>query len=146
MDHKLYLQQGFDLIGGALNASGYKYVIPNEHPDQKNHTYGHSTFMYSGGERGGPLATYLVTASQRKEFTLWMNTAAKRVIRSGGHATGVEVECNGAGKSGIVSVTPHTGRVILSAGTFGSAKLLLRSTFCCSVSWMPCSGTDLDVL
>ncbi len=57
-----------------------------------------------------------------------MNTNAKRVVRSGGHATGVELECNGdAGHSGIVSVTPTTGRVILAAGTFGSAKLLLRS-------------------
>jgi cellobiose dehydrogenase (acceptor) len=29
--------------------------------------------------------------------------------------------------SGVVNVTPGTGRVILSAGTFGSAKLLFRS-------------------
>ena len=127
MDHKLYYQQGYNLVAGALNQSGWKYIVPNDHPDMKNHTYGHSTFMYSNGERGGPLATYLVTAVERKELTLWMNTAAKRVIRNGGHATGVELECNGAGKSGIVSVTPGTGRVILSAGTFASAKLLLRS-------------------
>lgn len=85
--------------------------------------------MFSNGERGGPLATYLVSASKRKELTLWMNTTAKRVVRTGGHATGVEIDCtpNASGHVGVVSVTPGTGRVILSAGAFGSAKLLLRS-------------------
>lgn len=127
MDGKRYLSQGFDVLGGSLQAAGWEYIIPNNNPEKKNRTIGHSTFMYSGGERGGPLATYLVTASGRKGFTLWTNTVAKRVVRTGGHVTGVEVECNRGGHAGIVSVTPATGRVILSAGTFGSAKLLFRS-------------------
>ncbi|KAI1800067.1 putative cellobiose dehydrogenase [Daldinia bambusicola] len=129
MDGKLYLQQGFEVLASGLNASGWEFLVPNEHPDRKNRTFGHSTHMFSNGERGGPLATYLVDASQRKEFTLWMNTTARRVIREGGHATGVEIECskNAAGHAGMVSVTPGTGRVILSAGAFGSAKLLFRS-------------------
>ncbi|KAL7627901.1 hypothetical protein AAE478_002096 [Parahypoxylon ruwenzoriense] len=129
MDGQLYLQQGFDAMTSGLNASGWEYIVPNEHPDRKNRTYGHSTHMFSNGERGGPLATYLVDASKRKELTLWMNTTARRVVRDGGHATGVEIECsrNAAGHAGVVSVTPGTGRVILSAGAFGSAKLLFRS-------------------
>jgi cellobiose dehydrogenase (acceptor) len=131
MDGKLYLQQGFDMLTGALNASGYNYIVANDHPDQRNHTYAHSTFMISGAERFGPLATYLWNAHQRKQFTLWENTIARRVVRTGGHATGVEVQCNGAGYSGVVPLTPKTGRVILSAGTFGSAKLLFRSTLPC---------------
>jgi cellobiose dehydrogenase (acceptor) len=127
MDGKWYYPQGFDMLGGSLKAAGWNYIVPNDHPDMKNRTYGHSTFMFSGGERGGPLATYLATASSRKNFTLWTNTIAKRVVRQGGHATGVEVECNGAGHAGVVSLTPNTGRVIISAGAFGSAKLLFRS-------------------
>lgn len=129
MDGRLYLQQGFEVLTGGLNASGWEYIVPNEHPDRKNRTFGHATHMFANGERGGPLATYLVNASQRKEFTLWMNTTARRVIREGGHATGVEIECskNAAGHAGVVSLTPGTGRVILSAGSFGSAKLLFRS-------------------
>jgi cellobiose dehydrogenase (acceptor) len=127
MDGKRYLSQGFDMLGNSLEAAGWEYLVPNEHPDKKNRTYGHSTFMYSGGERGGPLATYLVSATERKGFTLWMNTTVRRVIREGGHATGVEVQCSGAGHAGIVSLTPNTGRVIISAGAFGSAKLLFRS-------------------
>ncbi|KAI1421789.1 cellobiose dehydrogenase [Xylaria sp. FL1777] len=128
-DGKLYLQQGFSMLTSGLNASGWKSIVPNDHPDQKNFTYGHATHMFSNGERNGPLATYLVSASKRKEFTLWMNTTAKRVVRTGGHATGIEIECspNSNGHSGVVSVTPGTGRVVLSAGAFGSAKLLFRS-------------------
>ncbi|KAG7285606.1 hypothetical protein NEMBOFW57_010235 [Staphylotrichum longicolle] len=106
MDGKRYLSQGFDMLNTNLKAAGWEYIIPNDHPDKKNRTFGHSTFMYSGGERGGPLATYLVSAVGRKGFTLWMNTIVKRVVREGGHAT---------------------GRVIISAGAFGSAKLLFRS-------------------
>lgn len=127
MDGKRYLSQGFDMLGGSLASAGWKFIVPNEHPEQKHKTFGHSTFMFSGAERGGPLATYLVSAYARKNFTLWTNTVAKRVVRTGGHATGVELECNGAGHAGIVSLTPKTGRVVLSAGSFGSAKLLWRS-------------------
>lgn len=132
MDGKLYLQQGFETIGKGLEAAGFKYVIPNDHPDQKNHTYGHSTFFLENAERHGPLETYLVTAAARDNFDLWTNTVARRLVRTGGHITGVELECNkqgsvGPGHSGTINVTPKTGRVILSAGAFGSAKLLLRS-------------------
>jgi cellobiose dehydrogenase (acceptor) len=84
--------------------------------------------MFSRGERGGPLATYLASASKRGNFKLWLNTAVKRVIREGGHITGVEVEAfRDGGYAGIIPVTSVTGRVVLSAGTFGSAKLMLRS-------------------
>ncbi|KAF2026897.1 FAD-linked reductase [Setomelanomma holmii] len=110
-DGKLYLQQGFDT---------------------KNHTYGHSTFILEHAERHGPLATYLVTAAKRKNFHLWTNRNARRLNRTGGHVTGVELECSKGGSAGPgyasrINVTPGTGRVIVSAGTFGSAKLLMRS-------------------
>jgi cellobiose dehydrogenase (acceptor) len=132
MDGKLYLPQGYNTVSKGLVAAGWKEVIPNDHPDQKNHTFGHSTFFIENAERHGPLRTYLVTAAQRPNFSLWTNTKARRLVRTGGHVTGVELECNkggavGPGKSGIVNVTPGKGRVILSAGTFGSAKLLFRS-------------------
>ncbi len=72
------------------------------------------------------MATYLLTASQRKNFAFWTNAGVKRVVRTGGHVTGVEVECGGS--SGVVSLTPNTGRVVISAGAFGSPKILWRST------------------
>lgn len=74
------------------------------------------------------MATYLVSASERNNFKLITNTDVKRVIRTAGHVTGVEVTAyaNG-GYTGVFNVTEITGRVILSAGTFGTSKILFRS-------------------
>jgi cellobiose dehydrogenase (acceptor) len=74
------------------------------------------------------MATYLVSASKRKNFALRLNTTVTRVLRNGDTATGVEVESTGPdGLSGTIRVTPKTGRVILSAGVFNTYKILLRS-------------------
>ncbi|KAI0445879.1 fungal cellulose binding domain-containing protein [Xylaria telfairii] len=127
-DGKRYLQQGFDVLSGGLASAGWKNVTANNVPDQKNHTFSHTPFMFSNGERGGPMATYLVTANARSNFKLWTGTSVKRVIRTGGHITGVEVEAyKDGGYVGVVNVTATSGRVILSAGAFGSAKVLMRS-------------------
>ncbi|KAK6070571.1 fungal cellulose binding domain-containing protein [Seiridium cupressi] len=127
-DGVLYQRQGFDILSKGFEDAGWGEVVPNNQPTAKNHTYGRTTYMFDHGERGGPLATYLQTALQRPNFSLYQNTAVKRVIRDGAHATGVELECvSNGGFVGTVNLTPNTGRVILSAGTFGSAKLLYRS-------------------
>ncbi|KAI1274609.1 cellobiose dehydrogenase [Xylaria sp. FL0933] len=129
VDGKVYLSQGVNLLSAALNKGGWTAVsIPNNSPGAKNRTYGPTTYMFSGGERGGPMATYLKTAAERDNFQLWMNTPGRRALRTGGTITGVELDCTlGNGAYGTVSVTPKTGRVIVSAGTFGSAKFLMRS-------------------
>jgi cellobiose dehydrogenase (acceptor) len=124
------MQQGYNVIAGGLKASGWQELTLNDNPSWKNHTYGHTPYMFSHGERGGPMATYLVSASKRSNFKLWMNTTVKRVVRTAaGHVTGVEVEpFLDGGYEGVVNVTAKTGRVVLSAGTFGSARILMRST------------------
>ncbi len=130
LDGIRYYQQGFDVLATGFKSSGWTELTANDEPNKKNHTYSHSPFMFSHGERGGPMATYLVSASNRSNFDLWMNTTVKRVIRTGGHITGVEVEAFGdGGYVGVVNVTAVSGRVILSAGTFGSAKILMRSEY-----------------
>lgn len=134
-DGQLYLDQGYNMLAGGLQSSGWTRVIANDAPDSKNRTYAHTNFMFSNGQRYGPLAAYLTTAAARtKLFTMWTNTAADRIVRNGSHATGVDVSCSaGTGYSGTVTLTPGTGRVIVSAGSFGSPKVLLRSkylTFC----------------
>ncbi|KAF7586668.1 hypothetical protein BBP40_008517 [Aspergillus hancockii] len=127
-DGKLYLKQGENVLMKGLKAAGWQSVTLNEVPDQKKKTFGHAPFMFSQGERGGPMGTYLVSASERKNFARWSNTTVKRVVREAGRITGVEVEATlDGGYAGTVNVTAGTGRVILSAGTFGSAKVLLRS-------------------
>jgi cellobiose dehydrogenase (acceptor) len=83
--------------------------------------------MFAGGERDGPLATYLVSADGRDNFDLWTNTAVRRAVRTGSKVTGVELEClTDGGYSGTIKLN-EGGGVIFSAGAFGSAKLLLRS-------------------
>lgn len=116
-------------MSAALRAGGWTGLdAPNNSPGAKNRTFGPTTYMFSGGERRGPMATYLKTAAERDNFQLWMNTPARRALRTSGTITGVELDCTvGQGKYGTVSVTPKTGRVIVSAGTFGSAKFLMRS-------------------
>jgi cellobiose dehydrogenase (acceptor) len=128
MDGKLYLQEGFDVLASGLAHGGWKSVVPNTVPGQKNRTYGHTPYMYKNAQRDGPMATYLVEAAARKNFGLWTHTSVKRLIRTGGHITAVEVEPYAqGGYTGIVNLTAVTGRVILSAGAFGSTKILFRS-------------------
>ncbi|KAK4150359.1 cellobiose dehydrogenase [Chaetomidium leptoderma] len=127
MDGKIYLGEGFDVLSSGLAESGWKSVNANEASNEKNHTFAHTHFMFAGGERNGPLATYLVSADARDNFDLWTNTAVRRAVRTGGEVTGVELEClSNGGFSGNVKLNPKGG-VIFSAGTFGSAKLLFRS-------------------
>jgi len=128
MDGKRYKQEGFDVLSGALAAGGWKSVVANDQPNQKNRTFSHSPFMYSNGQRQGPLGTYMVTALARQNFKLWTNTMARRIVRTGGKATGVELDSGvgGTGYCGTVNLNPG-GRVIVSAGAFGSTKILFRS-------------------
>ncbi|RWA11079.1 hypothetical protein EKO27_g4039 [Xylaria grammica] len=128
VDGIVYLSQGVNLLSAALKQGGWTEIdVPNNNPGAKNHTYSPTTYMFSGGERAGPMATYLKTAAERDNFQLWMNTPARRALRTGGSITGVELDCTVGQGYGTVSVTPKTGRVIVSAGTFGSAKFLMRS-------------------
>lgn len=122
-DGKRYKQEGFNVLATAFSADGWTQVTANDVPDQKNRTFSHSPFMYEGGQRQGPMGTYLVTALQRSNFKLLTNTTVRRVVRTGSKATGVELE---SGYCGTVKLNTG-GRVILSAGTFGSSKLLFRS-------------------
>lgn len=129
MDGELYLQQGFDVVSSGLAGAGWEEVSANEVPDQKNRTFTHTPYMFSDGERGGPLATYLVSASERDNFDMWLGTGVKRVVREGSRVTGVEVEpMLDGGYNGTVQLADR-GRVVLSGGTFGSAKVLLRSEY-----------------
>ena len=125
---QIYGRWGYNLLSSALQAAGWQSVTANNAPNSKNKAYSQPPFMYSNAERGGPMATYLVSASGRRNFKLIMNTDVQRVVRTVGHVTGVEaIPFGSGGYTGIFSVTPGTGRVILSAGTFGSARILMRS-------------------
>ena len=106
-----------------LAAANWTKVSANSVPDQKNRVYSNTTFMYIDGERGGPLATYLVSANARPNFSLWVNTFVDRVVRNGSTITGVDVSGE---HNGTVQLSGKGG-VILSAGAFGTPKILFRS-------------------
>lgn len=128
MDYRIYKPQGYEVVAGALSASGWKNVTADDVPGQKNFTFSRPNHMFSNGERSGPMATYLVSASERKNFKLMTNTTVNRVIRDGSQITGIEVEpFLKGGACGTIKVTPNTGKVILSAGAFGTPKILMRS-------------------
>jgi cellobiose dehydrogenase (acceptor) len=130
MDGKRYLQEVYNVLGTAVDQAGWTNLTEgiNNMNNQKYQSFGHAPFMYSNGERGGPLATYLRTASARSNFKLQTDTMVRRVVRSGGSATGVEVYAtdDSVGVTGIYNLKAG-GRVILSAGTLGTAKILMRS-------------------
>jgi cellobiose dehydrogenase (acceptor) len=84
LDGRLYNQQGYDVITSGLTMAGWKNLTHvNDYPALKSRTFGQTEYMFSYGERGGPLATYLVSSKARKNFNLWFNTTVKRVVRSG---------------------------------------------------------------
>lgn len=126
-DGILYNQQGADLLSQGLENIGWENVTGNLVPDEKNRTFSHSEYFFLHGERGGPLETYLVSASKRNNFKLALNTTVTRLVRTGGHVSGVQVEASGPGGwNGTVNLSAE-GRVILSAGVFNTAKILFRS-------------------
>lgn len=126
-DGILYKTEGYDVVAGALAASGWKNVTADEVPAEKNFTFSRANEMFIHGERGGPMATYLVTASERDNFQLVTNTTVTRLVRDGSGITGVEIDAFlKGGQCGTVNVTAG-GKVILSAGAFNTPKILFRS-------------------
>ncbi|KAJ7254674.1 cellobiose dehydrogenase [Mycena haematopus] len=124
-DGKRYLEQVSSVVSQLLIPQGYRNVTINANPDAKDHIYGYSAYDFIKGKRGGPVATYLQTALARKNFQLKMNTYVWNVIRNGSQITGVQTNDTTV-LNGIYPLNPG-GRVILSAGSYGSARILYRS-------------------
>ncbi|KXT01440.1 hypothetical protein AC578_9541 [Pseudocercospora eumusae] len=124
MDDIIYQPEGYNVVAGALAASGWDNVTADLVPAQKNFTFSRPNHMFSNGERGGPMATYLVSASERENFKLITNTSVSRVVRDGSTASGVEVEAFlDGGLCGMIKAK----NIVLSAGAFGTPKILFRS-------------------
>ncbi|KAJ6483504.1 hypothetical protein C8R47DRAFT_1217585 [Mycena vitilis] len=122
-----YLEQSSTVMGQLLNSQGYSQTTINANPNAKEHVYGFSSYDYLGGKRAGPVATYLQTALARKSlFTLKLYTPASAVVRTGSTITGVQTNDTSLGPNGVVPLNPG-GRVILSAGAFGTSRILYQS-------------------
>jgi choline dehydrogenase len=75
----------------------------------------------NGGTRVGPGGAYLQPAMDRTNLSLMTNIRARRIRMSGGRAVGVQC----VGPDGAVDLTAD--RIVLSAGSIGSAHLLMLS-------------------
>lgn len=73
------------------------------------------------GVRWNAAFAYLDPVRERPELTVWGDTVVDRVLVESGRALGVRV----AGQEGAVDL--HADLVVVSAGTYGSPAVLLRS-------------------
>ena len=82
--------------------------------------------QFQNGKRWGPVATYLQTAQARSNFRLETYTLVSSVARNGSTITGVQTNNTAIGPNGFIPLNPN-GRVILSAGSFGTPRILFQS-------------------
>ncbi|KAF1844108.1 GMC oxidoreductase [Cucurbitaria berberidis CBS 394.84] len=128
-DGKRYLQSGFEAAKKwIVDGAGYKEVGLNDGPENHNKSkvFGHPVFNYEGGQRSGPVKTYLQSALQRPNFSIQTGTRVLRVIRDGETATGVDIQSRGANGTSSICIA-EGGQVILSAGALLSPQLLMWS-------------------
>lgn len=66
------------------------------------------------------------TAKARSNFKLLTYTKVSSVVRNGSTITGVRTNDTSLGPDGVISLNPN-GRVVLSAGAFGTTQILIQS-------------------
>ncbi|KAI3397451.1 hypothetical protein diail_10782 [Diaporthe ilicicola] len=119
------VQSGYEAARKWLvDGAGYSEVVFNDVPDQKQAVFGHTSYDYSNGQRGGPVTTYLQSALQRPNFSLQSNVTVSRAVREGSKATGVSATVNGVETTIKIS---DTGRIVFSGGALFSPALLMQS-------------------
>lgn len=119
------VQSGYEAARKWLvDGAGYSEVVFNDVPDQKNAVFGHTSYDYANGQRGGPVTTYLQSALQRPNFSLQSNVTVSRAVRTGSKATGVSAVVDGVETTINLS---STGRVVFSGGAIFSPALLMQS-------------------
>jgi len=85
-----------------------------------------STCQFIDGKRAGPIATYYKSAVARENLTYKQYTTVLNVVHNGSQITGVKTNNTSLGPDGVIPLTSK-GCVVLSAGAYGSPRLLFRS-------------------
>lgn len=128
-DGKRYLQSGYDAAKRWL-VDGARFTEVGLNDGPSNHTkrkvFGHPIWNYEGGQRSGPVKTYLQSALQRPNFSFQTGTKVVRVIRDDEVATGVQVQSNNATGTADICIKDN-GRIVLSGGALLSPQLLMWS-------------------
>ncbi|KAL3956830.1 hypothetical protein ACCO45_009676 [Purpureocillium lilacinum] len=119
-DGRFYAQSGYDAVRDwIVGAAGFANVSFADDPDRKDRVFGRPVYNYIGGQRGGPVRTYLQSALARANFHLQTGVRVKHVEQARGRASAVVVEVNDAGNGTTTTATVKLapgGRVVLSAG------------------------------
>ncbi|KAF7341559.1 Carbohydrate-binding module 1 protein [Mycena sanguinolenta] len=144
-----YLEQSSTVMGQLLNSQGYTQTTINNNPNAKEHVYGFSSYDVrpsstppssrlsprSNETRRSTSAASAPAQSRPTSkplshvpplVTLKLYTPATAVVRTGGTVTGVQTNDTSLGPNGIAPLNPG-GRVILSAGAFGTSRILYQS-------------------
>ena len=100
----------------AFDALGFPRVADHNAPDAVG--AGRMPMSARAGERVTTLDAYLPADGRTRRLTIRADAVAARVLLEAGRATGVEL---------VDGSAIRAGRVILSAGTYGSPSILLRS-------------------
>ncbi|KAJ5967615.1 hypothetical protein N7501_003863 [Penicillium viridicatum] len=124
-DGKRYDQSLYAVLSKFLGGLGWKSVDMIEQPNEKHQIYSYPSWNVQDQMRAGPVRTYLPDAVKLDNFHLALRTKVIRLVRSGGHVTGVEIQ-TASGRSAVISVAPH-GRVVLAAGALSTPRLLWNS-------------------
>jgi cellobiose dehydrogenase (acceptor) len=113
-------------VSALLKPQGFNNGTINSNVNYKDHIYGHSSFNVINGARSGPLVGYYPTAKARSNFAYAQYTYVQSLVRTKGQITGVRTNNTAINGNGIYTLTPK-GRVILSAGAFGTSRILISS-------------------
>lgn len=115
----------------AFVRAAQEVTLPDGRPIRYNHDFngeqqegvGYYQVMSRKGERASTSRTFLEQARSRRNLVVRLNTMVCRLTIEAGRATGVTVR----GPDGRETVIEAKREVVLSAGTFGSPKLLMLS-------------------
>ncbi|OJJ33726.1 hypothetical protein ASPWEDRAFT_28927 [Aspergillus wentii DTO 134E9] len=124
-DGKRYDQGLYTVLSKFFSGLGWKSVSSQEQPNEKHQVFSYPSWSVGNGIRAGPVRTYLPLVEDLDNFTLRLHTKVRRVIRSGGKITGVEVDTASGGIE-IINVNAG-GKVILAAGSMSTPRVLFNS-------------------
>ncbi|OLL22054.1 Cellobiose dehydrogenase [Neolecta irregularis DAH-3] len=123
-DGKVYLNSTYNVTSEFLHKAGYvKYQLNSEYNNKKK-AYGRTIFDYEGGQRGGPVKTYLQSALSRSNFALVSGATVVNATRVGPKISSIVVSYNSTTRTIVLN---DRGLLVFSGGALFSPQLLMAS-------------------